>query len=1028
MTGSSPEATHTAPPPSTDEVSGSAPTSDPPQTPDPVATGSPEAPSVAPTSPAVVSTPTEVVATQNKSQAQIAAEPPKTAAVVTPAATSPAQPVVRPNSGADANPVITEHVTQSPKTVLALSNTATHTVQTLAVTPTTSAVPATAPPTDFLSALVSTAAAIFGVSPQSNVLGPQTPTSPFGSLLELVFVGLRRIGGLVANSGPTLTSGTTTQVGNGLVTGQLVGTDPDGDALTLKVSQGPTKGSVILNSEGSYVYEAGAALAATGGTDTFYVSADDGHRSLVTVGPKGVDLSLFGRAGTTTVPVTVTVAAGTENPPSNASTTFTVVNLSSVPVLYRGISQVDGDVSRPRPGTILQPGDAISFDLTRYVVSRSSATAEFGDPNQPGYSVNMWAQSLVVGGYTISCTAGGGKSCSSTTDDRLYLLDPKGTVVNVPSDPRQSADTMQFLDKVCGAGGGATSCKFAMSREEKTYSDPTLVDFVRNGTSTDLPFDRTFSTTFTQSISSSVTGKVATNLTKILAAEVSATSGRTDSTSQQFTQVIRGVAAPGETVDVYSQSPVYRDYGTLTAVVGNTTYVARDIYLDSPRTDGYNRWTLKNRPKTATDSASGGTGDTGTGQPTVPVAVQSAAVSVSPLQGVLDTFAAIGRQLIFGGNVAPTATAGSPMQLSRGVVVGVVNATDVNGDPLTYQVSEAPTRGTVTLDGSGNYEYTPDASLLVAGGVDTFAVTVDDGHYGPTGRTVVPVSVTVAQVGVGTAASQSFQVVNNTHYDLIYTGASGTGTNQLDRAPAKGTVFTPGSVAQFDIGIVILGSSDHPVVADFVAATGERFSANLVSNDLGVKKVSCGLHDGGTCSTGGNSTVTFLDNPGTAINVVPSQAANLVNLCGTVECVVKLPPKVDRPIVEGPGTPNGAAVTNLTNRPAFSTIVVSKTVSQTDSANVNVKASSNLLKFVDVEFSANYGESFTAAQTYSGSETVSVPIGGTVYGYVQPLLRRTVADFTVYLGNTTYTIKGVVLDTPQKGGGVTYKEGEPPLA
>jgi hypothetical protein len=53
-------------------------------------------------------------------------------------------------------------------------------------------------------------------------------------------------------------------------------------------------------------------------------------------------------------------------------------------------------------------------------------------------------------------------------------------------------------------------------------------------------------------------------------------------------------------------------------------------------------------------------------------------------------------------------------------------------------------------------------------------------------------------------------------------------------------------------------------------------------------------------------------------------------------------------------------------------------------------------------------------------------MGKTVYGFVQPVLKRTPADFTTYLGNTTYTVRGVNLDYPV-GGGVTLEEGEPPL-
>lgn len=905
-----------------------------------------------------------------------------------------------------------------------------------------SAAPAAAPVVDFFTAAIKSVTAFLGLSPQSSALSPQAPAGPLGSVLEFLFVGLRRVGGLLVNSNPTLTTSALEQRGAGIVTGNLIVDDAEGDAVVLTVSRAPTKGSVILNADGSFVYEAGDALAASGGSDTFDVYVDDEHRSLLTLGGRGIDLSLFGRSGSITVPVTVTVAPAAAYAPNSESTRFTVVNLTSNPLLYRGISYLDGDVTRPRVGTVLASGESLTFDLTRYFAASSRAKAEFGETSAAGFSVEMSGAALAVGGISISCASSTGGACETVYDQGqggytlARLEDRPNTVVNVPADPRQSTPIFEFLDKACGSGGAATACGFVSSREERTYSNPQLVDFVRNDVSADFPFNKTFSTTFSQSISTSVGGKVSTNLTKILAAEVSASSGRTDATSRTFQQNIAGTVAPNETVDLFSQSPVYRSYGTLTVVVGNTTYIAKDVYLDSPRPDGYNRWTLKTRPKAGSES---GLDDTDGGAlPSGPQADSSNAVRVStpprqsagPLTGLFDVLSAITRQLVFGGNVAPSAAADTPVQLSRGVVTGTVAASDANQDPLTYRVTDLPSRGAVTIDAAGNYQYTPDPALLSAGGDDSFTVTVNDGHYGPTGSTVVPVSVRVTPPGVGTASSQTFEVVNLSRHRLTYVGSSGAGALFVDKAPTKGAIFRPGDVASFQLGTVTLGSKDHPVTVDFVAPTGERFSANLVSNDLGNMKVSCGRSDGGACGTSGKSIVSFLDKPDTAITLSPADAADLLNQCGggnaRTECKVKLPPNVDRQDIEGPGTPYGAAVTNLTNRPVVSTITVSQTVSQSTSANVNVKASSNLLKFLDVEFNASYGVNFTKSLTYSRSEAVPVGLGKTVYGLVQPVLRRTPADFTIYLGNTTYTVKGVNLDYPVAGG-VTYKEGEPPL-
>jgi VCBS repeat-containing protein len=79
-----------------------------------------------------------------------------------------------------------------------------------------------------------------------------------------------------------------TQGRNGVLTGALNGSDADGDAVTYKVVQGPASGSVIVNADGTFTYTPTAALANTGGTDSFVVAANDGaagkaHTSTTTI-------------------------------------------------------------------------------------------------------------------------------------------------------------------------------------------------------------------------------------------------------------------------------------------------------------------------------------------------------------------------------------------------------------------------------------------------------------------------------------------------------------------------------------------------------------------------------------------------------------------------------------------------------------------------------------------------------------------------------------------------------------------------
>ena len=78
-------------------------------------------------------------------------------------------------------------------------------------------------------------------------------------------------------------------------------------------------------------------------------------------------------------------------------------------------------------------------------------------------------------------------------------------------------------------------------------------------------------------------------------------------------------------------------------------------------------------------------------------------------------------------NTTPTATVVVGQPNSSGVITGSVVGADADGDPLTYSVTDAPARGTLTIDETtGAFTYTPDAALAETGGLVTFEVAVTD--------------------------------------------------------------------------------------------------------------------------------------------------------------------------------------------------------------------------------------------------------------------------------------------------------------
>ncbi len=138
------------------------------------------------------------------------------------------------------------------------------------------------------------------------------------------------------------------------------------------------------------------------------------------------------------------------------------------------------------------------------------------------------------------------------------------------------------------------------------------------------------------------------------------------------------------------------------------------------------------------------------------------AVASNPFQAFLSMFF----------NQTPTAHPSQTGQSAGGVVSGVLNAADADGDALAYSVTAAPSHGTVTVGSDGSYSYQADRSVAASGTTDSFQVRVSEtggglrihgfsdllyrltgGLLGSDGsRTIVTVPVTVAPFAVSNTA------------------------------------------------------------------------------------------------------------------------------------------------------------------------------------------------------------------------------------------------------------------------------------
>ena len=79
---------------------------------------------------------------------------------------------------------------------------------------------------------------------------------------------------------------------------------------------------------------------------------------------------------------------------------------------------------------------------------------------------------------------------------------------------------------------------------------------------------------------------------------------------------------------------------------------------------------------------------------------------------------------------APTVTYNQSLDLQTGeVVTGTIGATNPYGDKMVYTVTQQPQNGTVTVNQTGAFNYTPSNAFDVTGGPDSFTVSVTDPKF-----------------------------------------------------------------------------------------------------------------------------------------------------------------------------------------------------------------------------------------------------------------------------------------------------------
>ncbi|MGB3356311.1 MAG: Ig-like domain-containing protein [Mycobacterium sp.] len=501
-----------------------------------------------------------------------------------------------------------------------------------------------------------------------------------------------------ANGAPTGGVANPGQPGaDGKVSGTVTATDPNGDPLSYAGTGNTTRGSVVVNTTGSFVYTpsdaARHAAAANGAAaalkqDSFTVTVSDG------------------KGGTLAVPVTVTIA------PKNTA-----------PV-------VSSTVGTPNPASGLVTGSVTSTD----------ADADVRTYAAPALS-----------------TKGGAVAINSTTGGFTYT--PTAAA-------RQAA-----------AAAGATAA-------DKTDTFTVTVNDGHLGGAVTV----TLSVAIAPAANGAPTGGSANPGSPGADGKVSGTVTATDPNGDPLTYSGSGATAKG--------SVIVNANGTF-------LYTPSDAARHSAAANGAAA-ALKQDSFTVTVSDGRG------GTLGVPVTV-----TISPM------------------NSAPVGsfTAGAPNS-ANGAVTGAVTSTDADGDARTYSGPAVSVKGgTLVVNSDGTFSYTPTAALREAAAasgapasakVDSFSVTINDGHLN--GTTTVNVQVDIAPAVAETTSPAPISGIP------LSNGLVGT----------TGSIFQP--IASFDEQLspstfVRVYDSSGAVIGDTATITGNP-AAPIVRSDGGITIVT----------------------------------------------------------------------------------------------------------------------------------------------------------------------------------------------
>jgi len=385
-------------------------------------------------------------------------------------------------------------------------------------------------------------------------------------------------------------------------------------------------------------------------------------------------------------------------------------------------------------------------------------------------------------------------------------------------------------------------------------------------------------------------------------------------------------------------------------------------------------------------------------------------------------------------------------------VAGMINAY-ADGQSLKYTVTAEPLNGTVTIDDSGSYIYTPDPNFYEIGGGDVFTVKVTNtartllnlfGVPGLSTDVMVPVTMAAVDNAALTAATSSstagYTIYNQTYRPVVIDGY--LKYDGVISGAAIGTVLAPAGNPGSSAFWLLNEQGEHQQVAVHLTNVGDPTQAWWVefqtkpSNGTGHDTTTCSGNSGGVqCGTNDYNSAWLMDPPGTKVTVDSSNAQQqsdyMWSLCDGSFSNCSYTYKLAEPQIAytNPVIPDGfSPIINMTSVNVWAQNVWNTTVTDTSSTletvGVGVSVTAGQKDVMSATVSESYsnatGNSLSTASTFSEAVNVYILPGESYYLYSETPNLLQWGDWYLSYGATTYYLKDVWFMSPNKGSGAPY--------